>query len=282
MTDSLRSERPAAAGDVPERERDARVEELLLSGLDHYFAAQYDLAISVWTRVLFLNHGHARARAYIERARRAISERQREAEELLHTGVEAFRRGDSGQARRLLTSAVDRGVSSDEALALLDRLARLEAAAGPRELRTALPPHLDAPRVGPASAGNPSSSSRTRWVAAGIVAGLGVAGAAMWLWVKGADWVLLDSSAPRTVVPPIADEALPVPQPSETSLARARVLYARGHLHEALSALEPIRYGDVLAAEADQLRATIQRDLLAAAGRVPPIDGAQRAQVRPR
>ena len=93
MTDPLRSDRPATPADLQERDRDARVEHLLLAGLDHYFAGQYELAISVWTRVLFLNHGHARARAYMERARSAISERQRESEELLHTGIEAFGRG---------------------------------------------------------------------------------------------------------------------------------------------------------------------------------------------
>jgi hypothetical protein len=32
-----------------------------LAGLDHYFAAQYDFAIQVWTRVLFLDRSHARA-----------------------------------------------------------------------------------------------------------------------------------------------------------------------------------------------------------------------------
>ncbi len=69
---------------MPERERDARVEDLLLTGLDHYFAGQHELAISVWTRVLFLDRGHARARAYIDRARSAIAERQREGEELVH------------------------------------------------------------------------------------------------------------------------------------------------------------------------------------------------------
>ena len=96
MTDRIRSDRPAsAAHDVQERDREARVEELLLAGLDHYFAGQHELAISVWTRVLFLDHGHARARAYIERARGAIAERQREREELLHTGVAAFRRGEA-------------------------------------------------------------------------------------------------------------------------------------------------------------------------------------------
>ena len=77
MTDALRSDRP---GELPDRERDARIEQLLISGLDHYFAGQLELAINVWTRVLFLDRGHARARAYIERARSALSERQRESD----------------------------------------------------------------------------------------------------------------------------------------------------------------------------------------------------------
>jgi len=94
----------------PLRDRDSsesRIEELLLAGLDHYFSGQHELAISVWTRVLFLDRTHARARAYIERARTAIAERQREGDELLHAGLAAFTRGDAGDARRLLPSAVD-------------------------------------------------------------------------------------------------------------------------------------------------------------------------------
>jgi hypothetical protein len=80
MTDALRSERGSGPGDATDRDRDARIEELLLTGLDHYFAGRHELAINVWTRVLFLDRGHAKARAYIERARGAVSERQREAE----------------------------------------------------------------------------------------------------------------------------------------------------------------------------------------------------------
>ena len=68
MTDPLRINPLPEGGDLPERERDARVEELLLAGLDHYFGGQHELAISVWTRVLFLDRGHARAKAYIDRA----------------------------------------------------------------------------------------------------------------------------------------------------------------------------------------------------------------------
>ena len=91
MTDPLRTDHLPEAGDVPERERDARVEDLLLTGLDHYFVGQHELAISVWTRVLFLDRGHARAKAYIDRARSAIAERQREGEELLQTGAAGIR-----------------------------------------------------------------------------------------------------------------------------------------------------------------------------------------------
>src|SRR5690349_24594171 len=102
MTDALRSDRPSGGGDPADRERDARIEELLLAGLDHYFSEQHELAINVWTRVLFIDRGHARARAYIERARSAVAERQRKGDELLHTGSEAFDRGDAEGARRLV------------------------------------------------------------------------------------------------------------------------------------------------------------------------------------
>ena len=96
---------------------DSRIEELLLAGLDHYFNGQHELAINVWTRVLFLDRTHARARAYIERARSAIAERHREGDELLHAGLAAFARGDAGDARSLLTSAVERGARPEEAMA---------------------------------------------------------------------------------------------------------------------------------------------------------------------
>ncbi len=71
----LPSESGALAGDCQ-----ALIEQLLLAGLDHYFSGRFEEAIHVWTRVFFLDRGHARARAYIERARGAVAERQREAE----------------------------------------------------------------------------------------------------------------------------------------------------------------------------------------------------------
>src|SRR4051812_833931 len=119
-TDSART--PASA----DGERATRIEELLVSGLDHYFAEDYEQAINVWTRVVFLDRDHDRARAYIDRARKAIAERQRESEELLHRGLDAYKTGNVQSARDLLTRAVDQGAPSDEALVLLERMDRLE------------------------------------------------------------------------------------------------------------------------------------------------------------
>src|SRR6202171_6463914 len=122
MSDSLRTDPSRAHDTASEVDRDAKIEQLLLVGLDHYFASRYELAISVWTRVLFLDRSHARARAYIERARSALAERQRESEELLQSGLAALQRGDAGEARRLVHAAIDGGAPGDEALAVLDRL----------------------------------------------------------------------------------------------------------------------------------------------------------------
>src|SRR5437588_6355553 len=149
MSDPLRTDDLRALDAASDADRNAKIEQLLLVGLDHYFAAQYDQAINVWTRALFLDRSHPRARAYIERARSALAERQRESEELLQNGVAAFERGEGGEARRLLNAAIDGGAPSDEALAVLDRLNRLETtpSANPRA-RSGREPRTVAPRAG--------------------------------------------------------------------------------------------------------------------------------------
>src|SRR5205814_8467079 len=104
---------------------------LVLAGLDPYLAARRGPAVNVCRRAPFLDRSHARGRAYIERARSALAERQRESEELVQKGVAAFDRGEGDEARRLLQTAIDRGAPTDEALAVLERLNRLETAAPP-------------------------------------------------------------------------------------------------------------------------------------------------------
>ena len=127
MTEPLRTA-PGSDGSA-DADRDALIERLLLAGLDHYFDGRYEQAVNVWTRVAFLERGHGRARAYIERARGALAERQRESDELLHRGLDAYRTGDLSGARDLLTRAVADG-SSETALVFLQRLGIAEAGHG--------------------------------------------------------------------------------------------------------------------------------------------------------
>jgi len=250
--------------------RATRIEELLVSGLDHYFAEDYEQAINVWSRIAFLDRDHDRARAYIERARKAIAERQRESEELLHRGLDAYKAGDVERARDLLTRAVEQGAPSDEALVLLDRMERLEGSG----FDTAVHRRPATARGGADHALSRRSWSRKQWGLLALVVaavGLGVYyGAAPAL-----SW-LADVPAPTPAAQASADP-LPVVRAADTLLDRAHRLYDGGHLRDALRQLDRIGMADPLRPEADRLRATIQRDLLAAASAAtrPSDTGAQ-------
>jgi len=77
-------------------------------------------------------------------------------------------------------------------------------------------------------------------------------------------WPTATASVPRQLDP------LPVPSPSEVSLARARAWSGSGRLRDALAALDAIRPGDPLRAQADELRARLQQQLLDAARAAAP------------
>jgi hypothetical protein len=64
--------------------------------------------------------------------------------------------------------------------------------------------------------------------------------------------------------------SLPIPAANESVLARSRSLIATGRLRDALDQLDRIPIGDPLHADADALRARIQRELLALAAAEQP------------
>ena len=242
---------------------DARVEHLLLSGLDHYFAGRFEQAVHVWTRVLFLDRGHARARAYIERARSAIAERQRHSDELLHRGTAAFEDGEVASARRLLTAAVEHGGAADVALSYLERLDRLTGAAvpHPEPAGPALPP--EAPVQPALPAGRRVGSSSAVWALAAVVGLLAL------VWAADAIRELAGRNTPvagagaATAVPA---EPLPIVRASDVALVRARALFRTGHAADAMRLLTTIPAADPNRAGADRLLADIQRALLSDAG----------------
>lgn len=281
MSDPLRTDLARHLDGGSEANRDAKIEELLVVGLDHYFAAQYEQAINVWTRALFLDRSHAKARAYIERARSALAERQRESEELLHNGVAAFNRGEGGEARRLLQAAMNQGAPPDEALAVLDRLNRLEQdslkpevsklKSGRREISDSRPET--------SQVSLPEGRRSSPWVG---IALLGVAivlvatAAFIVLTSTPIDWgSLLTLQTPQRAAPvvsPASESALPVPRRGEELLARARALAAGGHLRDALAALDSIRPTDAQRPDADRLRADIQRQIMALAAPATAVE----------
>ena len=275
MSDPLRTDPSRALEAAQDAGRDAKIEQLLLVGLDHYFTAQYEQAINVWTRALFLDRNHARARAYLDRARSALAERQRESEELLQNGLAAFRRGEGNEARRLLQAAMTHGAPPDEALAVLDRLNRLEqGTAAQRPVSTAREGRLPLlPR-----APDPAPSRPSGFVLGLALIALCAAGGVFVATRPSIDWrsvLAIDpAQAPSVPVAATADAHLPIPLSGETALARARALNASGHLRDALAELDRVRPTDAQRADADRLRGDIQRQLigLVPAAAEPPPD----------
>jgi hypothetical protein len=261
-SDPLRTETPRTLDAASDADRDARIEQLLLAGLDHYFAAHYELAINVWTRVLFFDRSHARARAYIERARSALAERQRQAEELLQSGTAAFRRGDSGEARRLLQAAIESGAPLEDAFPILERLNRMDTVpAAPPPARS----QSDRP-VPAAPQSTADAASRSRGLTWSIITLIALVGIGAYAAIASSgDWrmlVGLQSARSATLAPAARDVVLALPQRGEMALTRARTLAAGGALHDALSALDGVRATDPQKPDADRLRADLQHELL--------------------
>ncbi|MGE0704115.1 MAG: tetratricopeptide repeat protein [Vicinamibacterales bacterium] len=256
-----------------ESDRTAKIEQLLLDGLDQYFSGQYEQAINVWTRALFLDRSHPRARAYIDRARAALAEQQRQSEELLHSGVAAFDRGESREARRLLEDALQRGAPPEEALSVLGRLDRIEPRTS-QAARHAAPASNQ--QQSPAAAPEPPARNRSRgWIGA-IAATLTIAAAGWLVAVAGMESVLPFSETPAELLssPAVDQRPLPVPLRGAIALERARTLASTGRLHDALAVLQTVRVTDPEKGAADRLTGDIQRQLIEFSPSVPPAPGA--------
>jgi tetratricopeptide (TPR) repeat protein len=264
MPESKRLESPLASEVA---DRDSRVEALLLEGLDRYFAGQYEDAVHVWTRVLFLDRSHARARAYIDRARTALAERQRRADEMLAATNELLAQGQTEQARALLSEAEAASGDDQHTAALrakLDRVERARMQAGRRPL-------------GPAVTDAQSVRQHHRWsVTRAVLGALGLAATGA---VVAAGTLVLQGWFARSAQPlPALARMSPLPVLSSTDVAlvRARTLYARGRLAEALLALDQVEMQDTRRSEADKLRVEIQQILLATRRRGAALDGEDR------
>jgi tetratricopeptide (TPR) repeat protein len=243
-------------------DRDSQAEALLVDGLDRYVEGRYEEAIHVWTRVLFLDRSHARARAYIDRARTALAERQRQADEMLHATGESIAQGDAGRARQLLSEAVQAAGDDERAAGLRLHLERLERVQIAPHVRPAHPPAV----VDAVPVRRPGRARTHAWLMTGV-ASLGVLGLLIVSSGPLRDWLVLRRATPTLATRGVRGPAA-VPTASEVAFVRARTLFTRGRLAEALRALDRVVPDSEYRPAADALRVRIQ-ELLLASGRSP-------------
>lgn len=259
--------RPHDTTAEPAADRDGRIEALLVEGLDLYFAGHYEEAVHLWTRVLFLDRSHARARAYIDRARTAIAERQRRADEWLQKSEEMLASGQPEAARALLARVVEAAGDDEAASAVRVRLERMERAFAARDAAVARPRSPLEPVPGWHW---PRRTGAVVTLGAAMSAGLLLVAIAAgpfadgWLGLGGGRNELVTAGAPTRWPALSADEA---------ALVRARTFYTRGRPAEALHALDRVRPDSPERAAADLLRVELQQLLLATSRQAPASPG---------
>lgn len=262
MVDPRRLESEPVLDSRDAADRDSRAETLLVDGLDRYFNGRYEDAIHLWTRVLFLDRSHARARAYIDRARTALAERQRRAEEMLQASRDLLEQGQTAAARDLLTEVVAESGDDEQVSALrlrLERVERVHATVQPLADLASAPP-TPAPVEAVPGWLWPKRSRVVMAIGAGamvcvlLALTLSSAGVQEWLGLRSAS----EGLRPAAGVPP-----LQVLSGGEVALVRARTLLDRGRLAEALQALDRVSPDSAQRPAADRLRADIQQLLLA-------------------
>ena len=272
---SLDAIRRSATDSTPS-DRAALIEQLLLAGLDHYFSGDYEQAIHVWTRVFFLDRGHARAKAYIERARGALGEQQREAEaQGLEDGA-AVGLGVSGVASRVVTvtRTMTVGESATARALVPRRFSRRDLLLGSSEVLIEDGMGVEPAgtiTVGEVKSETPAGTRLLTHIVLVTLATVLLCGAAYLVVDRdrlATWWRTSDLDTNRPILTP---EPLIVPRASEQALARAHALYGKGRLREAMQALAPIRVDDPMRHDADVLLADIERTMLEGAG----LTGAQ-------
>jgi hypothetical protein len=230
---------PSSAAD----DQAARIEQLLMAGLDEYFAGRHDRAVQVWSRVFFLDRTNARARAYIERARGAVAERQRLAEAAVAAGEgEASRAGRDDDGRASVADLRGPGLEPEGLLVVSGALAA--------RLAPPVPVEVDVPAA-PAAASRRARIAHVLLVAAAGVL-LFVAGYTVAARDRLAEWVSGVSVRPGAVV------EVPV-HASEIVLNEARQALAARRYDDVRRALARIPAGDPLRRQADALAAELQR-----------------------
>jgi tetratricopeptide (TPR) repeat protein len=236
--------------------------DLLRQGEEHYCDGQYQQAIHVWTRILFIDRGNTEARGRIDKAKQALAELQRKLE------AEAA-------ASRADAEAPPAGDLPPEPAPVTEPVApanEIEASPPPAAPSTTAPPaktvviRVRRTRNQVASSAPASRAGSAPGMALFLLGVLVVfAGSAVFL---RSNWESIVSDGPfgresRLGAAALSDRPVPVvPDLSELHYFRGERLFVEGRYREALAELRLVDRGSKVMADARSLVLRIEDRLL--------------------
>jgi tetratricopeptide (TPR) repeat protein len=265
------SGKDAPVGDSPRVA--AKIRDLLQKGHELAEVGRFHQAIHIWERILFLDRGNRTAREWIDKAKRAVAEQEREFDAQVLQASRLLEGGDRHGARLLVAGVLDRDPRHPEARSLWERLEILERR-GDRPSRSLsvsggrVPVRSRRQRTAPLArpdAGRPRPVSALK-VAAFLFSALCLFGAgALYLHLN---WDFLVSEGPfgsaresgAGTVDPI--EIPPVPFPAELHYYSGYRLFAKGKYREALVELARVERQSPAFESARSLTLRIEERLL--------------------
>jgi len=248
--------------------------DLLRFGEALYASGEYQQAIHVWTRILFLDRSNSEARVRIDRAKQAVAERQRKLDAQVADAVGLLEAGEIGRARESVRSVLATDASHSEARALSDAIdaldRRAEAPVPEAETRAPQPSSkgviVRVPKGARASASPAGRTAVSFKITAFLLGALALFASSAFYLSRNWDAIVSGGSfggppdAAKTVL--IDRPAASVPDLSELRYYNGERLFAQGRYREALAELHRVDRGSKVAVEARGLVLRIEDRLL--------------------
>lgn len=254
-----------------------RAAELLRQGEELFERARYEEAIHVWTRIRFLDRRDFRAQASIDRAKRAVAERQRRLDVELVGAIRLLDDGDVDTAREMVSEVLRQDPRHTEAHQLSERLAVLDRRMDVSAERTPSAADIDlddpatkqgvllrVPRTPPTRRLSPPSGTPMKM--AGFVLGaiLVLSSGALYLYLHWESIVSDGAFGGTAAAGPVGafPVGAPVPDGSQLHFYNGERLYQKGRYREALAELSVVGRSSSVAEEARSLILRIEQRLL--------------------
>jgi hypothetical protein len=267
-----------AGGEVSERfpsRSSLKTEELYLHGDELFGRGLFQRAVHVWTRILFMDRGNPKARKAIDRAKKALAERQRLLDAEVATAGRLFEEGDLEGAGSLIRAVLAADPRHAEGHHVAERIAALDhrnvdgqPSGASCEIESAPVPSKCGLllRVSQEASARPEtgvSSSPLKMAIFALTAVLVFAAEALYLHLNWdsfvSDEAFANSTSPSGLSVP---EALSLPDPAELRYYNGARLFAKGRYREALLELSLVDRSSTTVEEARGLILRIEERLL--------------------